>query len=372
MKKTLLMRPKGGLIHIGIIILVLFASVSLVFALLKFNENTKASSVARTGPAAYPAPKASSSSSKSTYQYWVRVAGTYDLSCCGDSNPSKVTNSKSYKFVMNGDPDPRGYEAVVCSPSCGGAKSSTKWRGPAVFGPYANGGFFVVDGEQGGTYTTRDADEDGFSDLAEVYMKTDPTRSCPVNSTYSAWPPDINNDGRVDLFHDIYAVAIQNGKTGVRYDLNQDGKVNTKDTLVAAGFFGKSCPEYTPPVTLPSITSSELSLPSSEPGQSSEPSVVVSPKPSPFTEIAAADSDNDGFKDSQEVYMGTNPKLACGTNAWPPDVDDNGTIDLFYDVFTVASANGTNSKRYDLNQDGKVDKADAEIVSSYFGKTCSK
>ena len=95
------------------------------------------------------------------------------------------------------------------------------------------------------------------------------------------------------------------------------------------------------------------------------PSVAPSPIPDPN-----ADSDGDGFKDSLEVYMGTNPNLACGTNAWPPDINNDRKVDLFNDIAAIINKNGTNERRYDLNADGNIDVNDTEIVKSYYDKSC--
>ncbi len=89
------------------------------------------------------------------------------------------------------------------------------------------------------------------------------------------------------------------------------------------------------------------------------------------------DSDKDVFLDSQEIYFGTDPKIACkGHWSWPPDMNDDGTVDSL-DTQTVtkniglvrASVNSTAS-RYDLNQSGVVDQGDVNKVSEYLGKSC--
>ena len=89
-----------------------------------------------------------------------------------------------------------------------------------------------------------------------------------------------------------------------------------------------------------------------------------------------ADTDSDGFSDRIESFVGTDPKLACGVNAWPADMDSNGTINIV-DVRAVTIRNGATvnsdnySQRYDLNADGTINQTDAEIVSKYFGTSCS-
>ena len=99
------------------------------------------------------------------------------------------------------------------------------------------------------------------------------------------------------------------------------------------------------------------------------PSSTPRPIPSPSPDLNR-DSDGDGFKDSLEVYMGTNPNLACGINAWPPDFDNNGKV-TGVDISAVVGHNGTSDTRYDLNGDGKVDTADIDIVKGLYGKSCT-
>src|SRR5438094_4839191 len=53
----------------------------------------------------------------------------------------------------------------------------------------------------------QDTDGDGWSDVAEGIIGTDPLRRCGVN----AWPPDINSDGHVDI-SDISLVGASCGK----------------------------------------------------------------------------------------------------------------------------------------------------------------
>src|SRR6266542_964408 len=71
----------------------------------------------------------------------------------------------------------------------------------------------------------QDTDGDGWSDAAEAIIGTDPARKCGAN----AWPPDINNDGLVDVIGDISRVAGEFGKAvgpppgaPARYDIAPD------------------------------------------------------------------------------------------------------------------------------------------------------
>lgn len=109
-------------------------------------------------------------------------------------------------------------------------------------------------------------------------------------------------------------------------------------------------------------------------------SAQSTPTPSPFfspTPIATSsaspdlnrDSDGDGFKDSLEVYLGTNVNLACGINAWPPDFNNDGLVRTS-DISAVVAKYGTTEVRYDLNGDGRVTTADITAEQSYYGRDC--
>lgn len=95
---------------------------------------------------------------------------------------------------------------------------------------------------------------------------------------------------------------------------------------------------------------------------------------------APADTDDDGFSDEIELAIGTDPNSACsttsGTDAWPPDVDKNGVVNIS-DIFLVAGSFGHNSqdadwdlyKRYDLDTNGAVSMSDIFIVAGFFGQS---
>lgn len=100
----------------------------------------------------------------------------------------------------------------------------------------------------------------------------------------------------------------------------------------------------------------------------------VSPSPSATPDM---DSDYDKFTDSQEIFMGTNPKKACPIDkvdaAWPPDVN-NDTFINGGDVSTmVPYINGTKAydKRYDLNQDGKITESDVTVMQQWMLASCT-
>ena len=86
-----------------------------------------------------------------------------------------------------------------------------------------------------------DSDGDDFFNELERHIGTDPFDSCADDLDDDAWPPDINNDGVVNLVTDILGVAAMFGSTDPRFDMDGDGVVTTFDTLITASHFGP-CP----------------------------------------------------------------------------------------------------------------------------------
>lgn len=92
------------------------------------------------------------------------------------------------------------------------------------------------------------------------------------------------------------------------------------------------------------------------------------------------DNDNDGFTNSAEIFIGTDPNDNCADSstdaAWPPDIDNNKIIQIA-DISAVGGLGGTYVghpnylRRYDINADGKINNTDVNIVGARFGGTCS-
>jgi hypothetical protein len=98
-----------------------------------------------------------------------------------------------------------------------------------------------------------------------------------------------------------------------------------------------------------------------------------------FKILSNQDSDTDTFSDGIESYVGTDPALACGTSAWPPDINS----DSFSDITDVISLTGYFGKpvgaapnapvRYDFAPavpDGFVDVSDLSRLVGVFGRRC--
>jgi hypothetical protein len=88
------------------------------------------------------------------------------------------------------------------------------------------------------------------------------------------------------------------------------------------------------------------------------------------------DNDADGFFNPTEAFIGTDPDLACGVGAWPPDVNDSTDVDIF-DVPPLKASFGSSSgqaaynARVDFNASSNVNIADVAILKRFFGLSCS-
>jgi hypothetical protein len=91
--------------------------------------------------------------------------------------------------------------------------------------------------------------------------------------------------------------------------------------------------------------------------------------------VPPADSDCDGFTNSLELSIGTDPNGSCGPGAWPPDINGDGIVGLLDLAGYSAFFNSTTlprpyNARYDLNTDGRISLSDITTFSSFFGKSC--
>jgi len=91
-----------------------------------------------------------------------------------------------------------------------------------------------------------------------------------------------------------------------------------------------------------------------------------------------ADSDGDGFSDRVEASTTTLANSWCGVNAWPPDMDNSGYVDVIGDISAVASNFASKvppaPDRDDLAPnptDGVIDvTGDISRMAGLFGQHC--
>jgi len=93
--------------------------------------------------------------------------------------------------------------------------------------------------------------------------------------------------------------------------------------------------------------------------------------------IPVGDPDCDGFTTATEQRVGTNASLHCGSNAWPPDLNNSGFADVS-DLIPLLNVFGQPSPpaptRYNLAPDppnGYVDITDIARLLGFFNKGCS-
>lgn len=179
-----------------------------------------------------------------TYQYWVHVWGEYDddgiFAYIPSSQRDRLNNpllstSESVGFTLTTNPDPRGYELLVCSPNCLGGFDSVTYKGPIVFYPHEINGSVNVTPNGPETILGIDSDNDGYTDEQEIFITgTDPLDAC-------SFAPDINGDGTVDLANDLLTFLLNFSTNDNSNDINADGSVNVLDFLAMIGHVGETC-----------------------------------------------------------------------------------------------------------------------------------
>jgi len=125
-----------------------------------------------------------------------------------------------------------------------------------IFGPWELSGFGQLSQRQGEQAASAaeiafpgpdDADKDGFKDSVEKWIKTDPADNCADDARDAAWPPDLNNDKKVDqtdtdAFKPYMFKRVKDSNR--RFDLNTDKQINIIDVNLLRQYYGKSCPYY--------------------------------------------------------------------------------------------------------------------------------
>jgi hypothetical protein len=99
--------------------------------------------------------------------------------------------------------------------------------------------------------------------------------------------------------------------------------------------------------------------------------------PWPVT-LDGSDSDCDGWSTADENLIGTDPLLACGVGAWPPDFDDSLRVDIFDvntlrpPVFFSTAPGPPYDVRFDLVPNGTIDIFDVNALRPpIFFATCT-
>ena len=250
-----------------------------------------------------------------------------------------------YDYVSDGPDDPDGAGSVVAGPdNCPNTQNMNQ---------YDN------DGDGAGDVCDDDDDNDGFGDVSEEYMGTDPLADCSDGATvgHDAWPPDFNMDrvvnilDLVQLLPPFFGSSPPDPNYSQRKDFNGDEVIDMVDIDGFLPYFGGTC--------------------------------QVDDFDGDGIGDGHDDSDNDGFTDRIEIYIGTDPLDACPDiigehDAWPPDF----TMDRFVNITDWwriylqrgrwVSEDPEELQRLDLNEDWYIDQTDINVgFIPYFGQTCT-
>jgi hypothetical protein len=100
----------------------------------------------------------------------------------------------------------------------------------------------------------------------------------------------------------------------------------------------------------------------------------------PLGDVCDPDNDNDGFSDSEEEYLGTDPLDNCADDsnddAWPMDIDNDQELSildalLYNNKMGCEVVESPECERFDLNADGVITSVgDVLLYEGRMGETC--
>ncbi len=195
-----------------------------------------------------------------------------------------------------------------------------------------------------------------FGDDVEGSLGTNPLDNCAGLGAANAWPPDVNDDGRVSMEDALTFLRPFGQELGdpfyrARLDLVFDGRIGLADVLTMVPFMNSTC-------TVPPLDTDGDGI----------------------VDTKDIDDDNDGFTDTMELYLGTSHLSGCptdsGDDAWPPDFNRDGIVDtadvqLLTDALDISLQIIPGNIRYDLSADGVISTLDLSLIQTYIGSHCS-
>jgi Thrombospondin type 3 repeat len=136
------------------------------------------------------------------------------------------------------------------------------------------------------------------------------------------------------------------------------------------------CPAATPTPTATPADSDGDGVPNAGDNCPSWPNPAQNLPPWP---VPANDPDCDGFTTTVENSAGTNPNAHCGASAWPPDINNDGFVDVIGDIAQIAGQFGNGVPpapvRYDIAPDPPdqvIDViGDISRMAGFFSLSCS-
>ena len=251
-----------------------------------------------------------------------------------------------------------------------------------------------------------------FKSCSQIGVTTIPatTTIIEIPEGISSLCADVDGDGRIEV-NDILAVSQRSGTTAgsanydPKYDLNNDGKIDTGDVSVAQGLYGVQC-TMSP---VPTITRTCFDVTGDGIIGIEDTSAVtqkVGAKAGDANYNPSYDIDNDNNIGSDDVQLvvsqyfktcsqpgattttititttvpaTTTTMTSAGTASVCADVDGNGIITI-NDISAVVQKSGAEASKYptsgyipkyDLNNDGKIDSADASVAQGQYNSICT-
>jgi hypothetical protein len=88
------------------------------------------------------------------------------------------------------------------------------------------------------------------------------------------------------------------------------------------------------------------------------------------------DDDCDGWSSDDEGFISTDPDAACGTEAWPPDLNDSQMvnildINIMKPAFFSTAPNPPYDVRLDVRPDSSINILDINLMKPAFFVSCT-
>ena len=222
----------------------------------------------------------------------------------------------------------------------------------------------LTDGRDDGCFPFLDADGDGFLNLQEAALGSDPNN--PHSTPEHFLLPETCFDGQDNDLDGL--TDGQDPTCGPLSDNDGDGFLNRVEIELGSDPNNpNSTPEhivFTPTCNDGIDNDLDGRTDFNDPGcflLDADGDGTLNPYDS--------DDDDDQYSDDIELHVGTNPLLACGVASWPPDLNDDEQI-TGGDVFALFPHWLNASNRHDLNGDGRVSGGDVFSVFPHWLSTC--
>ena len=229
----------------------------------------------------------------------------------------------------------------------------------------------LTDGEDEGCFPFLDSDGDGFLNLQEAALGSDPNN--PDSTPEQFLLPETCFDGLDNDLDDL--TDAQDPTCGPLSDSDGDGFLNEVEVVLGSD---PTNPNSTPEHLLFAPTCND-GIDNDLDGQTDFHDAgcfLLDADGDGELNPDDSDDDGDGSTDALEQFLGTDPLDNCGINAWPPDTDDNLTINaadfgLILASWQKGSGDGAYIQRSDLDGNGVANAADFGPILALWQQPCS-